>query len=100
MKRPPETIENPYRHSVSDAGRPALLGEVAELAGGQEKKNLDQRHDNIVGFKYGGLLPLSLSVCSPTFNKHPTDDNRSSGKHHRAGSPTNRLFGVFFEIKL
>lgn len=38
MKRPPETIENPYRHSASDAGRPTFLGAVGQLAG-EKKKN-------------------------------------------------------------
>lgn len=97
MKRPPETIENPYRHSASDASRLAFPGETEEGGGNRKrkKKKVDQIRDNIVGFKYGRLLPFSLSVCS-TFNKHPSDVNGSSGRQRRTGSPTNGLFGVFF----
>lgn len=60
MKRPPETIENPYRHSASDASRLAFPGETEEGGKiGKEKKKVDQIRDNIVGFKYGRLLPFS-----------------------------------------
>lgn len=101
MKRPPETMENPYRHSASDASRLAFPGggvdgEEGENRGKEKKKKVDQIRDNIVGFKCGRLLPFSLSVCWTTFNKHPSDVNRSSGRQRRTGSPTKWTFWVFF----
>lgn len=64
----------------------------------KEKGKTDQICNNLVELKYGRLLPFSLSVCSTTFNKPPSDVNGRSGRQHRTGSPTNGFF--FFLIQI